>query len=148
MRMGRLLAAVALSCGALLGTAPLASADGPMMEGIYNYVESDGVAGTWTINTTCTPQCVANVTTSPGHGFAAPLINGRHTVTRVVPDGVTCPSYTLGDNASIWPGGTYAVTVQQSWDPRSLAGRVNFLDSPSPCGIPNPYSTFTLKRIG
>lgn len=147
MRTSAVLAAFAISSGAWLGAAPLAQADAPMMQGVYDYVESDGVAGTWTIKTTCAPECVAYVTTTPGHGFAAPLVNGRHTVTRFVPDGVTCPSYMLGDNGSLWDGGTYGVTVRQWWDPRTLAGGVNFLDSSSPCGIPNPYDSFRLTKV-
>lgn len=148
MRITTIPVVVAILFGAGLSVAPLAHADVPMTEGVYNYVESDGVAGTWTVTTSCTPQCVANVTTTPGYGFTAPLVNGRYSVTRDVPDGVTCPSYTLGNNASRWPGGTYSVTVKQWWDSHTLVGGVNFLDSPSPCGIPNPYDTFTLRKIG
>jgi len=88
------------------------------------------------------------VTTDPGLGFAAPLIEGRYTVTRDVPNGVTCPAYRLGDNGALFPGGTYPVTVRQWWDPRTLVGEVRFLDSPSPCGIPNPRNHFVLSKIG
>ncbi|OBK12582.1 hypothetical protein [Mycobacterium asiaticum] len=141
-------AAVALSFAALFSARlPSAAAEVPEMQGVYAYTESDGVAATWTITTTCAPGCVAHVTTSPGHGFNAPLVNGRHTVTRSVPDGVTCPAYLLGDNGSLWSGGTWPVTVRQWWDPVSLNGGVEFLDSPSPCGIPNPRTSFTLTPI-
>ena len=118
------------------------------MEGTYRYLDDDGDAGIWSIKTTCTPQCVAHVTTEPGHGFSAPLVNGRHTVTRSIPDGATCPSYYLGDNGSIWDGGTHPVTVHQWWDPRTLSGEAHFVESSAPCGIPDPYDTFTLTRIG
>lgn len=142
------LAVVALASGVLFSPAlPVASAEVPKMQGVYAYTESDGVAATWTITTTCAPDCVAHVTTAPGHGFTAPLVNGRHTVTRSVPDGVTCPPYQLGDNGSLWSGGTWPVTVRQWWDPVTLNGGVDFLDSPSPCGIPNPRTSFTLSRI-
>lgn len=118
------------------------------MNGVYTYLDDDGVAATWTITTTCTPACVAHVTTSPGHGFAAPLVNGRHAVTRTVPDGVRCPTYLLGDNGSLWGGGEYPVTVYQWWDPHALAGGVDFLDSPAPCGIADPHDNFTLTKVG
>lgn len=149
MRSNSPLALVALVSAALLSTAaPLAGAEVPATEGVYTYLDDDGVTATWTIRTTCTPQCVALVTTSPGHGFAAPLVNGVHAVTRSVPDGVTCPSYSLGDNGSSWGGGAYPVTVRQWWNPNTLIGGVDFIDSPSPCGIPDPHDTFTLTRIG
>lgn len=147
--MDLLIAGVALAAGVWLGPAvSLAGAEVPPMEGVFTYADEDGVAATWTVRTTCTPHCVAHVTTTPGHGFAAPLINGRHTVTRTVPEGVTCPTYYLGDNGSAWGGGTYPVTVHQWWDPATLAGGVDFLDSTAPCGIPDPHDTFTLTRIG
>ncbi|OBK28944.1 hypothetical protein A5634_19240 [Mycobacterium asiaticum] len=126
----------------------MARADSPAMDGVYTYLDDDGFAATWTVRTTCSPDCVAQVTTTPGHGFAAPLINGRHTVTRTVPDGVTCPEYFLGDNGSTWGGGMHPVTVHQSWDPRTLVGEVDFVDSPAPCGIPDPHDTFTLTKVG
>jgi hypothetical protein len=142
------LATVAVLFGALLvGTvAPLASAEVPAGDGVYSYLDSGGASGTWNIRTSCTPQCVAQVTTSPGHGFAAPLINGRPTVTRVVPNGVRCPLYQVGE--ILLDGGTWPITVHQSWDPSTLRGEVFFLDSPAPCGIPNSHGTFTLSRIG
>lgn len=142
------LAVVALSSGGFAAVSPPAGAEAPATDGVYAYLEGPAVAGTWTIRTTCTPQCVAHVTTTPGHGFTAPLVNGRHVVTRTVPDGVTCPSYFLGDNGSAWGGGSHPVTVRQWWDPVTLAGEVDFLESPAPCGIPNPRNTFTLVKIG
>lgn len=141
------LAAVALLSGGLIAVSPTAEAEVPATEGVYAYMEGAAAAGTWTIRTTCSPGCVAHVTTTPGHGFTAPLVNGRHVVTRTVPEGVTCPSYFLGDNGSSWGGGTYPVTVRQWWDPVSLAGGVDFLESPAPCGIPNPHNSFTLVKI-
>jgi hypothetical protein len=147
MRMKRLLAIVAVLSCSLLGTvASPARAEVPVGEGVYLYLDTGGGSATWHIRTTCTPQCVAQVTTAPGHGFAAPLINGRPTVTRIVPDGVTCPLYQVGELLA--GGGTWPVTVHQSWDPRTLRGEVYFVESPSPCGIPNSDGTFTLTRIG
>ncbi|QLL06166.1 hypothetical protein [Mycobacterium vicinigordonae] len=147
MKLDLRVAGISILCLALCGMqAPLARADGPIMEGVYAYQEEDGSAATWTINTTCAPDCVANVTTSPGHGFAAPVINGRPTVTRVVPDGVSCPTYQLG--VDILGGGDWPVTVRQSWDPRRLVGQVDFLNTPAPCGIADPHQSFTLTKIG
>lgn len=140
--------AVTLSCGSLIALSPIARAEVPAADGVYAYMEGPAAAETWTIRTTCTPQCVAHVTTTPGHGFTAPLVDGNYVVTRTVPQGVTCPSYFLGDNGSSWGGGTHPVTVHQWWDPVTLAGGVDFLDSPAPCGIPNPHNTFTLVKIG
>lgn len=143
------IAAVALSCAVLfVAAAPPARADLPATEGVYTYLDEDGVSATWTIRTTCTSSCAAQVTTAPGHGFTAPLVNGRPTVTRTVPDGLTCPTYLLGENGSTWGGGQYPVTVRQSWDPHTLAGEADFLNTPAPCGIFDPHDTFTLTRIG
>lgn len=147
--MKAVLATIALSSTAWLGvTAPPARAEAPPADGVYTYADEDGVVATWTIRTACAPHCVAHVTTAPGFGFTAPLVNGRHTVTRVVPEGVTCPAYLLGDNGSLWDGGTHPVTVHQWWDPLSLTGEVDFLESSAPCGIPDPHDTFTLTKIG
>lgn len=148
MRSSLSLTLVALFSGGLAAVPPTAGAEGLAGSGVYAYLEGAVAAGTWTIETTCTPGCVAHVTTSPGHGFSAPLVNGRHVVTRTVPDGVTCPAYFLGDNGSSWGGGSHPVTVYQWWDPVTLVGGVDFLDSPAPCGIPNPRTTFTLVKIG
>ncbi|MDP7705386.1 hypothetical protein [Mycobacterium sp. TY815] len=148
VRVNLPLAAIALSSGTLIAISPAAGAEVPATEGVYAYMEGPVPAGTWTIRTTCTPQCVAHVTTSPGHGFSAPLVDGRHLVTRTVPDGVTCPLYFLGDNGSSWGGGAHPVTVRQWWDPATLEGGVDFLSSPAPCGIPNPRNSFTLVRVG
>lgn len=148
MRPSLPLAALALLSGGFAGGISTASAEVPATDGVYAYMEGPIVAGTWTIRTTCTPQCVAHVTTAPGHGFTAPLVDGRHMVTRTVPEGVTCPSYFLGDNGSSWGGGTHPVTVRQWWDPATLVGGVDFLASSAPCGIPHPHDSFTLVKVG
>lgn len=149
MRLNTLIAAAALVSGLLLGAAAApARGEIPVMDGVYTYLDEDGVTATWTIRTACTPQCVAHVTTWPGHGFAAPLVNGRHTVTRTVPYGVTCPEYMLGDNGSMWDGGEHPVTVHQWWDPVTLRGEVDFVDTTAWCGIPDPHDTFTLTKVG
>ena len=124
----------------------MATADAPAMNGAYRYTDQNGNVTTWIIRTECTPGCFANVTTSPGHGFTAPLVNGMYTVARTVPDGVTCPLYPVGE--TYLGGGRYPVVVRQFWDARTLAGGVDFLDSPAPCGIPTPHNTFTLVKIG
>jgi len=142
------IAAVALCSAAVFGAAPPAFADAPPKDGAFTYLDENGQSATWIIRTTCSPDCVAQVTTSPGHGFTAPLIDGRPTATRSVPDGVTCPSSFIGDSGSLRDGGVWPVTVRQSWDPGTLHGDVYFLDSPSPCGIPVWHQTFTLMKIG
>ena len=148
MRLHLPVATVGLIIGGLFAVAPAAGAEVPITQGVYEYVDGFGAASTWAITTTCAPHCVAHVTTAPGHGFTAPLVNGRHVVTRTVPEGVTCPSYYLGDNGSSWGGGTHPVLVRQWWDPVTLAGGVDFLESSAPCGIPNPHNSFTLVKVG
>lgn len=118
------------------------------MDGVYTYADEDGVTGTWVIRTTCTPACVAHVTTGPGRGFDAPLVDGRFIVTRTVPGGAECPSYPVGENGAWFDGGAHPVTVTQWWDPRTLTGEVDFLDSPAPCGLGDVHDGFTLTRIG
>jgi hypothetical protein len=145
MRTNTLLAKITLLCGALLAAAPPANADAPPIDGGYRYLDASGNAGTWTIRTACTPHCLAYVTTSPGRGFTAPLINGNYTVTRTVPDGVTCPAYYVGETP--FGGGTYWVVVNQWWDPSTLTGGVDYLQTPAPCGIPTAHDTFTLTRV-
>src|ERR1700709_1292576 len=108
MKINECTAAVALLAGlGFCATTPTAGAEEvPLMNGVYHYADDDGDVGTWTIRTRCTPGCVAHVTTSPGRGFDAPLVDGRYTVTRTVPEGVSCTSYGHG-----WEGmGTYVST--------------------------------------
>jgi hypothetical protein len=144
MRTNTLLAGIALAFCAFLGTAP-ANADAPPTDGAYRYLDASGNAGTWTIRTACTPNCLAYVTTSPGRGFTAPLTNGKYAVTRTVPDGVTCPAYFVGETPV--GGGTYWVVVHQWWDPSTLTGGVDYLQTAAPCGLPIAHDTFTLTRI-
>ncbi|OBJ51704.1 hypothetical protein [Mycobacterium sp. 1423905.2] len=136
----------ALYCAAFLAAAPLASAEVRPADGVFTYTDDNGVQATWTIRTTCAPQCVAQVTTGPGQSFSAPLVNGRHTVTRTVPQGVKCPLYAFAD--SLWGGGTYPATIDQSWSPQTLTGDVNYLQSSAPCSIADLHDSFTLSRIG
>ncbi|GFG67396.1 hypothetical protein MKUB_48860 [Mycobacterium kubicae] len=137
---------LALSFALFIAGAPLANAEVHPADGVFTYTDDDGTQGTWTIRTTCAPQCVAHVTTGPGQSFAAPLINGRHTVTRTVPQGVKCPLYAFAD--SLWGGGTYPATIDQSWSPQTLTGDVNYLQSSAPCSIADLHDTFRLSRIG
>ncbi|MHA7649491.1 hypothetical protein ACX9NE_06930 [Mycobacterium sp. ML4] len=145
MRIQTALATIAIVFGAALGAAPLAWSDAPVLDGTYRYSDENGHATTWLIRTDCAHGCLAYVTTSPGHGFTAALINGSYIVTRTVPDGVTCPLYPVGE--SLFGGGTYPVVVRQTWDARNLTGEVNYLETPAPCGVANQHDTFTLTRV-
>lgn len=116
------------------------------MEGVYHYADEDGVTGTWTIGTTCTPGCVAHVSTGPGMGFDAPLVNGRYAVKRVVPEGAVCPAYFVGDVP--FAADSHPVHVYQWWDPVTLAGEVDFLETSAPCGLHDLRDAFTLTKIG
>ncbi|MGD1110323.1 MAG: hypothetical protein ABR885_08590 [Mycobacterium sp.] len=71
MRINAFIAAAAfLTGGALFAPAPLAAAaDDTKMNGVYSYADEDGLTGTWIINTTCTPGCVAHVKTALDSGF-------------------------------------------------------------------------------
>jgi hypothetical protein len=93
MRINTFIAATALFAGAVALPAPLASAaaDDAKMNGVYHYADEDGGHGTWIVHTTCTPGCVAHVSTSMDSGFDAPLVNGRYTVNRSIPEGAICP---------------------------------------------------------
>ncbi|SPM35605.1 hypothetical protein BN1232_04435 [Mycobacterium rhizamassiliense] len=138
MRINTFMAAAVIAGAGLCVSAPVArAADETKMNGVYTYVDEDGVTGTWIINTTCTPGCVAHVGTSLDSGFDAQLVNGRYTVTRTVPEGAVCP-----DNSS------HPVTVNQSWDPATLIGEVDFLETSAPCGLADPHDYFSLTRIG
>lgn len=150
MRINAFIPTVLLCAAVISGViAPPASAEVPtMMDGDYAYQDEDGVVATWTIRTTCTPACVAHVTTAPGYGFTAPLVNGRYAVKRTVPEGAVCPPYQLGDNGSSFDGGTHPVHVYQWWDPVTLAGEVDFLETTAPCGLHDLRDTFTLTKIG
>ncbi|WP_096289589.1 hypothetical protein [Mycobacterium ahvazicum] len=117
---------------------PLAAPDDTKLNGVYHYADEDGDTGTWTINTTCKQVCVAHVTTAPGQGFNAPLIDGQYSVTRTIPEAAICPN----DNS------LHPVTVQQSWDPLTLTGLAVFLDSTAPCGLTDSHDIFTLTKIG
>ena len=116
------------------------------MDGVFTYADEDGVVATWNITTTCTPGCVAHVTTAPGQGFDAPLVNGRYAATRTVPGGAVCPVEAIGE--TLFDGGAHPVTVYQWWDPRTLTGEVDFLESPAPCGLHDWRDSFTLTKIG
>lgn len=121
------------------------------MEGVYHYADEDGAVGTWTIKTTCTPDCVAHVMTAQGGGFDAPLVDGRYTNTRTIAEGAVCPAfpeYTLWEHLRMNDGGRHPVTLTQWWDPQTLTGEVDFLESSAPCGLHDLRDTFTLTRIG
>jgi hypothetical protein len=112
------------------------------MNGVYHYADEDGDTGTWVIRTACTPNCVAPVTTSPTRGFDAELIDGRYISTRTVAEGAICPAGEGGD------GGQHPVTFTQWWDPQTLTGEVDFLESSAPCGLKDLRGAFTLTKFG
>jgi hypothetical protein len=148
-KTGAVLAAMVLASAlGVCTTAPPAQAEVPPMDGVYTYADDDGDSGTWAIRTTCTPGCVAQVTTGPGRGFDAPLLNGRFVATRVVPDGVYCPGYHFHEDFYYYYAGSHPVTVTQWWDPVTLTGAVDFLSTSAPCGLSDAHDTFTLTRIG
>ena len=138
MRINAFVAAAAVVGGAgLCMPAPLAgAADDTKMNGVYSYADEDGLTGTWIINTTCTPGCVAHVKTALDSGFDAPLVNGRYTVTRTVPEGAVCP-----DNSQ------HPVNINQSWDPVTLIGEVDFFETSAPCGLADRHDDFVLTKI-
>ncbi|WP_025735148.1 hypothetical protein [Mycobacterium genavense] len=144
MKAHTLIAATTFFAGLAASPAPLASAEPPAaaddtkMNGVYHYADEDGDIGTWTINTTCKQVCVAHVSTGPGQGFNAPLIDGQYTVTRTIPEAAIC-----ANDSSLHP-----VHVHQSWDPLTLTGVAVFLDSAAPCGLTDPHDAFTLTKIG
>ncbi|SOJ56522.1 hypothetical protein MSIMFB_04001 [Mycobacterium simulans] len=149
MRCKTLVAATAVFAGVgSCATPPLARAEVSAMDGVYTYADEDGVVATWAINTTCTPRCVAHVTTAPGQGFDAPLVDGRYFVTRTVPEGAICPAHIPGDGGSPHDASQHPVTVNQWWDPITLTGEVDFLESPAPCGLGDWHDRFTLTRVG
>ncbi|WP_205875532.1 hypothetical protein [Mycobacterium camsae] len=115
------------------------------MNGVYSYVDEDGDFGTWTIATTCDPNCVAHVETGPGRGFDAVLVDGVYTVNRSVPAGLSCPDYMLGE--TLWDAGEHPVQVLQWWDPATLQGEVHFLASTAPCEIGDHHDRFTLTPV-
>lgn len=147
MKIVSLRAVLAISCGlGLFAAAPTARAENPVMtDGHYAYTDEDGVVATWSITTTCTPGCVAHVSTGPGEGFDAPLVNGRYAVKRVVPEGAFCPPYIVGE--TIFGSTQHPVHVYQWWDPATLAGEVDFLETAAPCGLHDLRDSFTLTRI-
>lgn len=148
MKISTFAAAFALTAGfACNATAP-ARAEGTMPDGLYLYHDEDGDTGKWTIRTTCTPDCVAHVTTTSGRGFDAPLVDGRYTNTREIHDGVVCPGYTAGDYGRWIPASEHPVTVFQWWDAQTLAGEVDYIEHNAPCNISDRIERFTLHKIG
>ena len=74
-------------------------------------------------------------------------MNGRYAVTRIVPEGVECPWYPIGDYGSWIEASTHTVAVYQWWDPKTLTGEVDFLESGIPC-VHDLNDSFTLTKIG
>ena len=148
MKITTATAAIALAAGlGLTVTPPTARAESPTLAGVYLYADEDGDTGTWIIRTTCSPGCVAHVTTSSGRGFDAPLVDGRYTSTRTIPGGITCPGHTAGDFGRWIPASDHPVTVTQWWDPVTLAGEVDFFNDSAPCGLGDRSDRFTLTKI-
>jgi hypothetical protein len=137
MRISTFIAATAFFAGAVSLPAPLASAEDTRMNGVYHYADEDGGTGTWIVHTKCTPGCVAHVSTTLDNGFDAPLVNGRYTIARTIPEGAVCPD-----------SSQHPIDVNQSWDPLTLTGEVDFLNTSAPCGLDDNRDVFTLTRIG
>jgi hypothetical protein len=143
MRIHTFIAAIAVFAGgAAWAPAPLASAAPPAaadakMNGVYHYADEDGGHGTWIVHTTCAPGCVAHVSTSMDSGFDAPLVDGRYTVNRSIPEGAICPD-----------SSQHPIDVTQSWDPVTLSGEVDFLTTSAPCGLEDNRDVFTLTKVG
>ena len=143
MRISTFIAATAFFAGAVALPAPLASAgplagaDDTKMNGVYQYADEDGGTGTWIIHTKCTPGCVAHVSTTLDNGFEAALVNGRYTVARTIPEGAVCPD-----------SSQHPIEVNQSWNPLTLTGEVDFLNTSAPCGLDDNRDVFTLTKIG
>lgn len=155
MRMKASAAAVVLLFGVGLGAAaPQAKTEPPAMDGVYLYADDDGGKGTWTISTTCSPSCVAHVTTAKGGSFDAPLIDGQYVNSRTIPDGLNCPLYVMGD--FLFDGGYHPVSIVQWWDPVTLHGEVHFTPYskvdiphvPPNCYIVDHHQLFTLTKVG
>lgn len=141
-------AAAALATALGVSTAPpSAQAESPTLAGVYLYADEDGDTGTWTIRTSCTPDCVAHVTTSSGRTFEATLVDGRYTNTRTIPGGVTCPGHTAGDFGRWIPASEHPVNVTQWWDPVTLVGEVDFFNEAAPCALADRSDRFTLTRL-
>lgn len=147
MKIKVFIAAITLATGLTPSAASPASAEVPTMDGVYLYADEDGDTGKWVIRTTCTPDCVAHVTTSPGRGFDAPLVDGRYTNSRTIPEGVVCPGHTAGDYGRWIAASEHPVTVVQWWDPATLAGEVDYIDHDAPCTLASHTDRFTLTRI-
>ncbi|WP_205876273.1 hypothetical protein [Mycobacterium camsae] len=142
-------AAIAVLVGLGLSAAPpRAEAEVPTMNGVYHYADEDGDVGTWTINNTCSPHCVAHVTTGSGRSFDARLENGRYVSSRTIMDGLECPPYFIGE--LVLGARSHPVNVTQWWDPTTLAGEVDFAHPSSvvPCTLDDHHDRFTLTRIG
>ncbi|MDP7704107.1 MULTISPECIES: hypothetical protein [unclassified Mycobacterium] len=148
MRFNIFPASIALLFGLGLGAAPQAAAENPTMNGVYHYADEDGDSGTWTITTTCSPACVAHVTTGSGRSFDARLENGRYVSNRIIMDGLECPSYFIGE--LVLGGRSHPVNVTQWWDPATLTGEVDFAhpSSVAPCTLDDHHDRFTLTPIG
>lgn len=140
-------AAITLLFGlGLTAATPQASAEAPTMEGVYHYADEDGDVGTWTVATTCSPSCVAHVTTRTGRSFDAQLVDGRYVNSRTIPEGLQCPEYMVGE--LFLGGGSHSVDVIQWWDPIALTGEVDFMHSAvPPCYLDDHHDKFTLTRI-
>jgi hypothetical protein len=107
VRIIRGVAAAAIFVCAALGLAGPANAD-QVIEGVYNYVPSDGQPGTWTIMPSCVPvvgdlrvplelpvACRLHVVASKGTpGGDAYLTNGVWTIQTNDPQGMRCPDGT------------------------------------------------------
>lgn len=106
--------------------APVRADDG--LAGTYSVVTAKGERSTWTVESSCTPSCVASVHSSQGWiGYAKPA-DGRWTMaiylahwnkSSYAPDPADCPT-----NASDQP-----LNQTWSWDAATLTGTVETVRS-------------------
>jgi hypothetical protein len=113
--------AVTIGCAACASAGPVLADD--RLGGTYAVTSTADSPSTWTIESSCTPSCVAIVKSSQGWRGYAKLDGGRWTMTIYLgqwmrsaypADPATCP----GDD------GNAPLTRTWSWDAATLAGSV------------------------
>jgi hypothetical protein len=113
--------ALTIGCGACVSAGPVLADD--QLGGTYAVTSTADSPSVWTIESSCTPSCVAIVKSSQGWRGYATLQDGRWTMTVYLgqwmrsaypADPATCPGD--ADNAPL--------TRTWSWDAATLAGSV------------------------
>lgn len=141
MRLRRVLAAVLVAAGAVVGWAPSVQAQPPgvppeVLEGMYDYHEDGRVQSNWEIYPICVPTvgdlreplylpvaCRLHVTRSGQPGNDAVMIGGLWTIQFSQADGLKCPD-----------GSTAPVQQTLSWNGLTLAGTRKTLHD-AECGL-------------